>query len=571
MKSILVCVLFGVVSTTAGAATSTRDEIERRLVIADSLHSVGRTDSAVLVGEETLRLADRENEPLLKVAANSAQGVYLRSLGRTEEALEKYNHGLEIVTSEAFRENPDQDAIEEIATLYINLAVLNLDMQNKEEAGRNAVFSCDWVAKSKDSSLKGMIYGVAGSVLTGTGKYEEALAYQSKAYENAQTSGNTEAAFRAAAYTLLLSDRLGKPVQTSEWRKKCEELLPEIQSALAVLVYYQAECSIALRGGNPGEALKWFGKILELDGIDNMPFVKYDCYNNMHLAYAEVGDYEKAYNTLIEANALRDSIWQQQKEESLRDLTVKYETKETELALARSEAHRARTLMWLFIALTLLASGVVTFLIYASRQRKRRTEEYLQGLENERIRMGRELHDGVCNDLLAVQMSLAQGADVAGAEKDIARCREAVRRVSHELMPPEFSYANLAEAAEYYVSRQREAQRGKIDIDYDASTADASNWNEIPEHTALEVYRILQEGVGNAVKHSGADRIVISLLLEGAELLLSVSDNGTFIDGGGKGVGLESIRKRAASIAGDVDLIQLPEGGTMLKLEVKIH
>lgn len=569
LKRTLVGILLGVSVLTVAASTPDESEIRQRLAAADSLHSVGRTDSAAVVGEQTIQMVDKLNSPVLKVAANSAQGVYLRSLGKTEEALRKYNKGLEIITSGAFRENPDQDAIEEIASLYINLAVLNLDMQNKDEAVKNAVFSGKWISKSQDPSLKSMIYGVAGSVLTGAGDYKKALEYQSEAYENAQVAGSDEAAFRAAAYTMLLADRLGNPAESADWRIKCEALMPKIQSSLALLVYYQAECSIALKGKNPREAIKWFTKILALDGINNMPFVKFDCYNNMHVAYAELGEYKQAYNTLLESNVLRDSIWEQQKAESLRDLTVKYETKEMELALSQSEARRTKTLVWLLGALVVIALGGVGFLLYAGRQRRRRTEEYLHGLETERIRLGRELHDSVCNDLLAIQMRVNQGTHPKEIAGDVNKCREAVRRISYELMPPEFEYANLEEATAYFIGKQREAYKEKIEIDYSA-VAEGGVWEDIPDSKALEIYRIIQEAVGNAVKHSGAGKIKVSLLLDGSEIVVSITDNGTFITGERKGIGIESIKRRAKAIGGDLELDPFNNGGTQIRLKVKI-
>ncbi|MDE5806682.1 MAG: hypothetical protein K2H76_01080, partial [Muribaculaceae bacterium] len=356
---------------------------------------------------------------------------------------------------------------------------------------------------------------------------------------------------------------------------------------MALLVYYQAECSIALKNDNHKEALSWFKKILATEGIDNLPFVKFDVYNNMHLSYAALGDYSNAYNTVLESNALRDSIWEKEKEESLRDLTVKYETKETQLALAQSEAKRARTLVWLFAALGLLLVGVIIFVIYASRQRRRRmqkeiefanlraeigeqmTQQYIEGLETERNRMARELHDGVCNDLLAIQMNIKNGQPIESTERLIASCRESVRRISHELMPPEFSYATLDEVIRYFVSKQAEAHAGKVDIRY-VSSREKGDWTEVPDAAALEVYRIAQETVGNALKHSGADEILVELNLTGEEIELKIRDNGGYTPSLEKGIGLESIKKRANSIRGTISIHGSEKEGTEIVFRGRI-
>ena len=583
--TISLSVIFASAAPLASAVTV--EEIAALRNAADSLHSIGRTDSAEIVGRHAVLLAEKSGDPTQIVGTNAAHGVFLRSLGRIDEALKSYETALEIVTSGQFRENPDQEAIEEIASLYINLAVLNLDMQHKDEATANAVLAGDWIAKSDDPELKSTIYGVAGSVLTGCGDLDNALRYQDLAYQNALAANDEEAAFRAAAYTMLIADRSGNKQEASVWREKCNALLPSVESMMARLVYYQAECSICLKNDDLRGSLKWFDEILALEGIDSLPFVKFDCYNNMHLAYAGLGDYDGAYSTLLKSNELRDTIWEQEKTESLRDLTVKYHTQETELALAQSETRRATVLMWLFGVVGLLLTGTIIFVIYANRQRHRRmmkemefaalredigrqlTRQYVEGLENERRRMSCELHDGVCNDLLAIQMNLSNGLSPECTAQLIAICRESVRRISHELMPPEFAYASLDEVVRYFVSKQAEANEGRIAIVYRSSSGDSA-WTSVPDATALEVYRIIQEAVGNAVKHSGATEIAVSLDIDGKTLEAKIVDNGTYKSAARKGMGLESMRRRANSIGGSVVTELLAEGGTQVRLTVKI-
>lgn len=588
MKMIVLSLLMAITSVITYASANDIAEIARLRATADSLHSIGRTDSAAIIGEKAIWLADKSGNPTQIVGTNAAQGVFLRSLGRIDDALQRYEAALAIITSGKFRENPDQESVEEIASLYINLGVLNLDMQNKDEAGRNAILAGEWVAKSNDPELKGVVYGVVGSVLTGCGDIDRALKYQDLAYRYSMESGSTDAAFRAAAYNMLLSDRSGDKNKTEAWRQKCLELMPEINSTTTKMAYYQAECSICLKNKDNRGAIVWFDKILGLDGIDNLPFVKFDCYNNLHLAYSDLGEYKNAYETLLKSNEIRDTLWAQEKAESLRDLTIKYETKEAQLALAQSEAKRANILMWLFATIAVLLIGAVVFVVYATRQKRRRlqremefakiradigrqlTQQYIEGLESERQRMARELHDGVCNDLLAIQMNINAGKPADSTASMIDTCRESVRRISHELMPPEFSYASLDEVVRFFIAKQAEANKGKISFVYDSSAID-SNWSDVPDATSLEVYRIIQEGVGNAVKHSGATNIDLSLYLTKDKLEASINDNGTYkqkISGTKKGIGLDSIRRRANAVGGSVTIEPSEPSGMTVKLTI---
>lgn len=582
---LLICIFNSLISFAKPESIA---EIAHLREVADSLHGIGRTDSAVIVGQRAILLAEKSGDLTQIVGTRSAQGVFLRSLGKIEEALASYDAALEIITSEKFRENPDEEAIEEIASLYTNLSVLHLDTQHKDLAAKHALLAGEWIAKSSDPELRSTIYGVVGSVLTGCGELEKAMNYQELAYKDAMESGDREAAFRASAYAMLAADRLGRKTEANNWREKCQELLPSIESSMAKLVYCQAECSICLKKGDNRGALKWFDRILQVDGIDRLPFVKFDCYNNMHISYSELGDYENAYSVLLKSNELRDSLWQKEKDESLRDLTVKYEIKETELALAQSEAKRSNTLMWLFAALGLLLIGVIVFVAYADKQRRRRmekelefaalrqdisrqlTSQYVEGLESERKRMARELHDGICNDLLAIQMSVTAGKPEQNIADLLTSCRESVRRISHEFMPPEFAYASIDEVVRFFVRKQADANIGKIGIFY-SSFAKDGDWQDVPDAVSLEVYRIVQEAVGNAIKHAGASEINVVMTLEAAILTLTISDNGVFDSAPKKGLGLDSVRKRAESIGGNIRINSEQSAGTEVELKVKLN
>lgn len=122
MKTLLTILSALAVSLMAHVFAADTAEIARLRETADSLHSIGRTDSALIVGAKAITLANESGDPTQIVGAHSAQGVFLRSSGKIDEALKSYETALEIVTSGKFRENPGREAIEEIASLYINLA-----------------------------------------------------------------------------------------------------------------------------------------------------------------------------------------------------------------------------------------------------------------------------------------------------------------------------------------------------------------------------------------------------------------------------------------------------------------
>jgi putative transmembrane protein len=239
--------------------------------------------------------------------------------------------------------------------------------------------------------------------------------------------------------------------------------------------------------------------------------------------------------------------------------------------------------MWLLGALALLLLLSVVFIFYAGRQRRRRmekemefgrlradvgrrlAEEYVDGLENERQRMSRELHDGVCNDLLAIEMNMEKpDGDRSETIRLLRLCRDSVRRISHELMPPEFAYADLDEVVRYHVDKQNAS--GTTCIIY---RSEGEGWERVSDHVALEIYRIAQEALGNALRHSGADRIEVILSRTDSGITLTVHDNGTGTGANsGSGAGRGSMAKRASMAGGTVRTDSIPGEGTTVTLHI---
>ncbi len=583
---LLMCLLLGY-ATMATAATD-REEISRLMADADSLHAMGQSEEAITLAGEAAALARHDGDSLMILSVNASLGVYLRSTGQIDEALACYGTALEIVTSAPFRENPDEEAIEGAASLYINLATLHTDLQHREEAIRYARSCAEWTALCTDRAMQAQIYGAIGLVMTTSGQPEESMQYHALAYRYALETGDRDSALRAAAYTLQAGDRLGHMEEAETWRRTCRELLDgEGVNMMARLAYLQIECSICLRRGNSREAIAWFDSILGMEGIQNLPFVVYDCYNNLHQSYADLDRYDSAYSILLRSNALRDSLFEQQKVESMRELTVKYDAKEKELALALSEASRANMRFRLALSLAALALMGAAFALYAMGQRRRRherelefatmrrdterqlTSRYVEGLENERTRMARELHDGVCNDLTAIQMRLGEDNPTSPALPLLATCREQVRRISHEMMPLEFSYATIDEVLRYYIYKLDRAQTA-CRLAYTSLPAGA-DWQAVPNALALEIYRIVQEATGNAVKHAGATDICVSMTRTAGGIELTVTDNGTPRPSQSQGIGLRTMRQRAAATGGSLS-VESHDGGTTVRftLELKV-
>ena len=114
-------------------------------------------------------------------------------------------------------------------------------------------------------------------------------------------------------------------------------------------------------------------------------------------------------------------------------------------------------------------------------------------------------------------------------------------------MPPEFTYADVSIVIEDYLQRAGEASG--CEVTFKATPADA-DWTAVPDGIALEMYRIVQEAVANAMQHSGATAVDVSLDMSSGALSLTVTDNGDAPLRNGTGIGRRTMRQRAEAAGG---------------------
>jgi PAS domain S-box-containing protein len=198
--------------------------------------------------------------------------------------------------------------------------------------------------------------------------------------------------------------------------------------------------------------------------------------------------------------------------------------------------------------------------------------EILRIAEQEQRRLGRDLHDDLCQQLAGIEFLVhALALDLSRTNAKAARqCKEIARMVqsamtetrtlAHGLCPLGLEAGNLNAGLQDLARRTRKVFR--LDCRY-AGPAPASFTDPKP---AIHLYRIAQEAVANAVKHSGARRVRISLRRNRAgHLVLAIRDNGAGMPEAlppHHGMGLQVMRYRAEAIGGALRIERRRAGGT---------
>lgn len=187
----------------------------------------------------------------------------------------------------------------------------------------------------------------------------------------------------------------------------------------------------------------------------------------------------------------------------------------------------------------------------------------LAAQEAERRRIALELHDEVGQALTAAMLRLDRD-DVDEAREGLRAALEEVREIARRLRPEALDDLGLRNALRALVANV--ARSAGLDLTPDIDP-------HLPELTGeqeLVVYRVAQEALTNAVRHSGATTVRFSLTDRGSEVVLAVEDDGRGFEPSAvaEGSGMRGMRERALLVRGRLELDSGPGRGSAVRLRV---
>lgn len=274
-------------------------------------------------------------------------------------------------------------------------------------------------------------------------------------------------------------------------------------------------------------------------------------YRHYAMALYHTGAYADAYEYLDRSYQISDSILSSENKEIVNNITAKYETVKKDKKLAQNELMLQQQSQLIYernVYVTGLIVAVVILLLVVvivrmrNRYKLKELDEQkriqvlqaqVSGEEKERVRIAKELHDGVANELAVIKMyleNLPKGAVEASANERLskiagiaANAHTELRRVSHNLYPVKLLSKGWADAVEDYLHTINDSY-GKLDI----NITKLSELN-LPKAQQLLAFRLVQEMMGNAIKHSNASTITVAVLLSAEQLSITVEDDGVGI------------------------------------------
>lgn len=203
------------------------------------------------------------------------------------------------------------------------------------------------------------------------------------------------------------------------------------------------------------------------------------------------------------------------------------------------------------------------------------SSQLIQGQEQERARIGRELHDDVNQRLamLAVELEQVQEAHsdvytpLAELRREVNEISNDVQALSHDLHPSKLEYLGVVGGIGSWCKEFAERRAVEISLKCNISAT-------VPTEIGVSLFRVLQEAVNNATKHSGVKRIEVRLTEHLGEVHLLIRDLGVGFDVEsamrGKGLGLTSMRERVRLVNGNITIQSSHMQGTTIQVRVPL-
>ncbi|MEM6718906.1 MAG: sensor histidine kinase [Bacteroidota bacterium] len=378
----------------------------------------------------------------------------------------------------------------------------------------------------------------------------------------------------SAVYYLKKADEIYQRFNSRKHRAKNIQLLG--------IAYYDQ--------GNYQEAIDAY--TIALNNLDDSQImIKSKAMRRMANAYRELGDHENASNYYQETIKLQDTIQKQKETIATNEIFEKYQSaeKEKEILIQRAKIAEKNTMIYGLIAGVLIVF-VLGYLLYnqqklKNRQLQKENElkdalvkvETQNKLHEQRLKISRDLHDNIGSQLTFIISSIANlKYGLKDAKPDflerLSNINFFTRNTINQLRDTIWAMNMDAIHFEDLELRMRNhIGQAKVltgaEIEFENEVSETTTFSSL---VGINIFRIMQEAINNAIKHANASKINIQMQEVEAQYVLVITDDGIGFDTNAESArnGLENMQLRAEEIYGKLNIVSQATHGTTIKLTI---
>lgn len=497
-----------------------------------------------------------------------------------------FESGLDYLNKSVFYFEKIKDTTQ-LLTSYSTVSGVFHDFGDYEKGKKYAVKGLEIWEKQKEKSetTKWYLLNALAINYDDNKEYDKAIETHLKALKFATDNDH----FLTSTYNNLgnTHKKKGNFPEAEKYLKKSFELSRKVQNDYQFATVYGNLGDLAIRQKKYQNAQKYLDSSLYYSKKSESPEKLKDAYEYSSDLYEKIGDYKKTLLYLRQFLHLKDSLESVQKAGIIYDAQERYETAKKEkenhdlqvanhlktIEKEKAVSEKRIVMMASFAVIGLLS--LMAFLLYRNRLGKiKRNEEQktnqalFEGEQNERIRIARDLHDGVGQMLSLVKMnlsSLPKNNENENIQNLVDKTIDEVRNVSHNLIPEELNFGIFA-ALENLADKVNASNKTKMKIHIPEEIRQI----KFQKQNELSIYRIVQEVVNNMVKHAEASRIDFSISKLQNSFIINIKDNGKGMENlaveNSKGIGWKNIDARVRLLDGKLKIESEKLIGTQIEI-----
>jgi signal transduction histidine kinase len=486
----------------------------------------GNFDGAMALAKQGIQLNEKFTSKN-KAKFYNVQGHVFSYQRNNTEAIESFKKALAIFES-------NQDSLN-IAYINNNIANIFFSLTDYSTAYKHSRASFDFIQHYPQDPYYVSIMSVLAISEAFIGKKEDALKHAEKALSLTENTPNI-VPYVLSLYALgdiaVSEDSLAK---AETYYKKSLAICDAYKIIPYSLINKTALLNVSEKSGKYREAIEYGTSALELSQLTQNENIQLSIHKNLSKAYKALNDNANALSHLTTAYQLKEEISSKENKSIIHDLLIQYESEkkdkeisENKIKLLEDEAviQRGRFLI-ILLSLGFVVIAIIVYLFIKNRKQallrieKEKENEVMKasliGEQNERLRLSRELHDGIASEILGLKIKGQEKNVESSWLESLTSIHQEVRRISHNLSPFKVEQFGLAEALKIFTIENSSPQ----------CSIHFYNNSEEKLSTPLSqvIYRCAQELIQNALKHAQAADIDVQLFIE-KDIRLSIEDNG---------------------------------------------
>ena len=523
------------------------------------------------------------NSPNTKASIANNLGSCNRALGAYKVAIKHY--------LEALKYYEGQNKIKEQATVNNNIGLVFVDLQQFEKAKKYNNNALELFIKLKDKKGLSESYNNIAIVLANQDSLEKSILFFRKSLKIEESLKDKKGIAESLNNVGGVHYYLGKIDSALFYFKKSAEIETGLKNFSGVAESYNNIAQVYIENKNLESAKQYIDSAYNyskkskvtadiLASLDN-----YIQYNEANKSFFEANKIIKKYHVI------KDSVLKISNLKDINELETKYQTAKKEKLILEKEAENKIKTTWLIIiSLLTLFIGLIGFLIYRQQKLKNKQQqqefqlksaiaqiETQNQLHEQRLSISRDLHDNIGAQLTFVISSvdnLKFGNQITDSKitNQLTKISDFTKSTIIELRDTiwamntnEFTFEDLRSRIFNFIEK---AKSVKEDIRFNFNVDDSIKDMKFSSIIGINLYRVIQEAVNNALKYAEATEIEVKVIKQNKQLVIEIIDNGNGFDTENVeyGNGLQNMKKRIDEVDGTFTINSTINKGTTISI-----